>query len=171
MTGGMLGSLTGSTFSSEFAGRIKAGFDAHITKKQAIGWPQVQTLGLLIGGVGAQLVYFGFFEWRGVLVLAVLAFMQMMSFTLISRARNRKDKRYHAWASVCSNGTWYLTMDRLAEGKLMPHEAVPYIVGNAIGSLIGQGVALKLEAVTGAVMVEKPKTPNPAVGEAKPATA
>jgi uncharacterized membrane protein YfcA len=154
-TGNMLGSLTGSTFAAEFAQRIKAGFDEHVHAKRDVGWPKIQLYGLLTVGVLVHLVAFQLYEWQGVLVLAGLSFVQTMSFTLISRARQRKDKKYHAWASVCSNGVWYLTMQQLVLGKIQAFQAAPYVVGNVSGSLIGQGTALKAEKIMGAVMVEK----------------
>jgi hypothetical protein len=164
-TGSMIGSLTGSTFAAEFAKRIKAGFDEHVHNKRDVGWPRVQLYGLIGIGVTAHLIAFGLYRWQGVLILLGLSFIQTMSFTLISRARQRKDKQYHAWASVCSNGVWYLTMQQLVLGKIMPYQAAPYVVGNVSGSLIGQGTALKVEKMMGAVMVERPepkKTDQPA---------
>jgi hypothetical protein len=166
-TGSMIGSLTGSTFAADFARRIKAGFDTHIHEGRDVGWPRRQ-LFLLVGiGTAVHLIAFGLYRWQGVLILAALAFMQTMSFTLISRARQRKDPFYHAWASVMSNGVWYLTMQQLVLGKIMPFQAVPFVVGNVSGSLIGQGTAMKIESIAGAEMVEK-KGGNVGLGAASP---
>lgn len=43
-------------------------------------------------------------------VWAVLLLLQNASFTLVSRARNSKSLSYHAFASVCSNGIWFLSL-------------------------------------------------------------
>lgn len=42
-------------------------------------------------------------------LLAVVSFIQNAAFTWVSRSRNSGDVKYHAWASVCSNGIWFAT--------------------------------------------------------------
>jgi hypothetical protein len=41
---------------------------------------------------------------------AALLLLQNASFTLVSRARNSKSLSYHAFASVCSNGVWFISL-------------------------------------------------------------
>ncbi len=45
-----------------------------------------------------------------ILTILFLAFIQNVSFTMVSRARNRDNMYYHAICSVFSNGTWLATM-------------------------------------------------------------
>lgn len=42
-------------------------------------------------------------------LLGVIAFIQNMAFTWVSRSRNSGDPSYHRWASLCSNGVWFVT--------------------------------------------------------------
>ena len=42
-------------------------------------------------------------------LLAVVAFVQNMAFTWVSRSRNSGDPNYHRYASICSNGIWFIT--------------------------------------------------------------
>jgi len=41
--------------------------------------------------------------------LALIAFVQNMAFTWVSRSRNSGDPNYHRWAALCSNGVWFAT--------------------------------------------------------------
>jgi hypothetical protein len=41
--------------------------------------------------------------------LGVIAFVQNMAFTWVSRSRNSGDPTYHRYASICSNGIWFIT--------------------------------------------------------------
>ncbi len=42
-------------------------------------------------------------------LLAIVAFVQNMAFTWVSRSRNSGDPTYHRKAAYCSNGIWFLT--------------------------------------------------------------
>ena len=42
-------------------------------------------------------------------LLAVVAFIQNMAFTWVSRSRNSGDPNYHRWAAIASNGIWFIT--------------------------------------------------------------
>lgn len=42
-------------------------------------------------------------------MLAVVALIQNMAFTWVSRSRNSGDPAYHRKAAYCSNGIWFLT--------------------------------------------------------------
>jgi len=44
-----------------------------------------------------------------ILALMVVAFVQNMAFTWVSRSRNSGDPSYHRYAAYCSNGIWFLT--------------------------------------------------------------
>lgn len=41
-------------------------------------------------------------------VLGVVAFIQNMAFTWVSRSRNSGDPKYHRKAALCSNGIWFI---------------------------------------------------------------
>ncbi len=85
------------------------------------------------------------------LLIIFLAFIQNVSFSLVSRARNRSNMAYHATASVLSNGLWFLTMHHLVVADLSYWLAVPYIIGTVAGSLFGANVSMKIEKAIGAV--------------------
>lgn len=42
-------------------------------------------------------------------LLALVLVIQNISFTFVSRARNSKSLKYHAIASLFSNGIWFIT--------------------------------------------------------------
>ena len=73
------------------------------------------------------------------------AFGQSVSFAIVSRARQRNHDTYLIWASVFSNGIWYLTMNQLALKNITPDKTAPYVVGGVVGSLVGQNVAMHVE--------------------------
>ena len=39
----------------------------------------------------------------------ILLVLQNATFTLVSRARNSSSLKYHAWASLLSNGVWFIS--------------------------------------------------------------
>lgn len=53
---------------------------------------------------------------------ACVLLAQNASFTMVSRARNSKSLGYHAFASVLSNGMWFLglsmAVDKIAEARV-----------------------------------------------------
>ena len=87
---------------------------------------------------------------RTVLLVLVLAFVQNVSFTMVSRARNRSSMYYHASCSVFSNGIWFLTMRELVVAELTLWLLLPYIIGTVSGSLFGATVSMKIEKLIGA---------------------
>jgi len=161
-TGSVIGSLLGANFGQNLADRIGAKFDIHVFKKEEIAarektgqilWPKIQLvlLGVLLV---PQTIIFGVKPWIGLTGGAVLLFFstwQALSFTLKSRAGQRNNQQYLAWASVFSNGVWFLTMHQLALGAITLDKAMPYILGGAAGSLIGQLLSMKVERATGAL--------------------
>lgn len=84
------------------------------------------------------------------LLVLLLAFVQNISFTMVSRSRNRDNMSYHAACSVFSNGIWFLTMRELVVADLSIILILPYIVGTVVGSLTGAKVSMKIEKVLGA---------------------
>lgn len=47
--------------------------------------------------------------WALLPILAVVAFVQNMAFTWVSRSRNGGDVAYHRRAAYASNGIWFVT--------------------------------------------------------------
>lgn len=81
----------------------------------------------------------------GWLLWGALLLLQNASFTWVSRARNSKSLRYHAVASVASNGVWFLSLgiavDKIADARaadswlLLAGTAAFYTVFTVVGSV------------------------------------
>ena len=84
------------------------------------------------------------------ILVLILAFVQNISFTMVSRSRNRSNMYYHAICSVFSNGLWFLTMHQLVVTDLSYWLAGPYIVGTVSGSILGAKVSMRIEKILGA---------------------
>jgi len=82
--------------------------------------------------------------------ILVLAFIQNISFTLVSRSRNRDNKRYHVIAAVFSNSIWFLTFRELILGDMNYILFVPYVIGTVLGSVYGMTLSMKIEKWLGA---------------------
>lgn len=160
-TGSVMGSLIGASMGQDVGKKLKAAFDKHVTESKKVLWPGRQ-LAVLSLGLIVHLVVYRLAHWQGALMLLLVCVAQAWSFTIVSRARQRDNQQYLAWASVFSNGIWYICMHYLAQGKITLEKAAPYLVGNAGGSLVGQNVAMKVEQATGALM-DKPATAPKAV--------
>ncbi len=85
-----------------------------------------------------------------ILIILVLAFMQNIAFTMVSRSRNRDNMTYHSICSVFSNGLWFMTMHYLVVTDLSYTLIVPYIVGTVSGSVFGAKLSMKIEELIGA---------------------
>jgi len=79
-----------------------------------------------------------------------LAFIQNVSFSMVSRSRNRDSRAYHTICSVFSNGIWFMTMHQLVAADLTFYLAIPYIIGTVAGSLFGVEASIKIEKLIGA---------------------
>ena len=80
--------------------------------------------------------------------LLCAAFIQNISFTMVSRARNRDNAWYHAICSVFSNGLWFLTIGIIIRSQMEGFDftiAVPYIIGTVSGSLVGAKISIFIE--------------------------
>lgn len=87
-----------------------------------------------------------------IIVMMIMAYCQNLSFTLVSRARNRSSKTYHLIAAVLSNFTWFITAKYLIVTQGMTWLLmVPYTVATVAGSLTGQSVSMWIEKKIGAV--------------------
>ena len=85
-----------------------------------------------------------------IFLILFLAFIQNISFTMVSRSRNRDNMTYHAICSVFSNGLWFATMHLLVAADLTWWLAFPYIAGTVCGSLLGAKVSMYIEQKIGA---------------------
>ena len=79
-----------------------------------------------------------------------LAILQGVSFTILSRSRNRSSMSYHFTASVFANGVWFLTFRQLMLSEMSVHTFVAYTLGMACGSLAGAKASMLIEGAAGA---------------------
>ena len=84
------------------------------------------------------------------LTILLLAYIQNISFTMVSRSRNRDNMAYHAVCAVFSNGIWFATMHHLVATDLSWTMVAPYIAGTVAGSLTGASVSMRVEQLIGA---------------------
>lgn len=84
------------------------------------------------------------------IMILFLAFVQNISFTMVSRSRNRDNMKYHAICSVFSNGIWFLTMKLLVVADLNLLLIIPYIIGTVSGSIFGATASMKIEKLINA---------------------
>tara|TARA_R110000764_G_scaffold165617_2_gene252505 strand:+ start:1335 stop:1640 length:306 start_codon:yes stop_codon:yes gene_type:complete len=79
-----------------------------------------------------------------------LAFVQSISFSIVSRSRNRDNKQYHIIASLVSNSIWFLTFRELILGDMNYILFIPYVIGTVTGSAFGMSLSMKIEKILGA---------------------
>jgi hypothetical protein len=84
------------------------------------------------------------------LSIMLLAFTQNISFSVVSRSRNRNSLKYHLIAAVFSNGVWYLTFRQLVLSDMTFGLFIPYTIGSVAGSLVGQKLSMLIEKWIGA---------------------
>lgn len=84
------------------------------------------------------------------LMILSLAFAQNVSFTMVSRSRNRDSMTYHAICSIFSNSIWFATMHLLVVSDLTFWLLPPYIAGTVAGSLFGAKLSMRIEHAIGA---------------------
>ena len=81
-----------------------------------------------------------------VLIMMIMAFAQNVSFSIVSRSRNRYSKLYHFIAAIFSNGVWFMTMKYLIVTQNMTWLLfVPYTIGTVSGSVTGQAISMWIE--------------------------
>ena len=79
-----------------------------------------------------------------------LAFVQNVSFSIVSRSRNRDNIRYHIIAATFSNSIWFFTFRQLVLADMNFILFLPYCVGTVIGSVFGVKISMFLEKILGA---------------------
>lgn len=84
------------------------------------------------------------------LSILVLAFVQNVSFSIVSRSRNRDNLTYHMFAATASNVIWFLTFRQLILADMSYLLLVPYTLGTVSGSLAGVKVSMTIEKFLGA---------------------
>ncbi len=82
--------------------------------------------------------------------IMLLAFAQSVSFSVVSRSRNRSNQTYHLIAAIFSNGIWFLTFRQLVMSDMNFTLFIPYTIGTVAGSLFGVKVSMKIERSLGA---------------------
>lgn len=93
--------------------------------------------------------------WALLPLVAVVAFVQNMAFTWVSRSRNGGDVGYHRQAAYCSNGIWFATQ-LLIQGAVWSSlttgafwkialVAVVYVIATSEGSCLAMARLLKTE--------------------------
>ncbi len=85
-----------------------------------------------------------------ILLLIVLAYIQNISFSIVSRARNRDNQAYHMIAAVFSNLIWFATFRILVIADMDWVLFIPYGVGTVAGSLTGAKLSMWIEKKIGA---------------------
>src|ERR1041385_8119627 len=81
-----------------------------------------------------------------VVVMMIMAFVQNVSFSIVSRSRNRNSVAYHRIAAIFSNGVWFVTMKFLVVTQQMSWLLfIPYTVATVYGSTTGQQISMWIE--------------------------
>jgi len=84
------------------------------------------------------------------LTILALAFAQNVSFSVVSRSRNRNNLTYHLIAATASNAVWFLTFRQLVLSDMSFALFPFYCVGTVFGSLFGVKVSMRIERWLGA---------------------
>lgn len=84
------------------------------------------------------------------LTILALAFVQNISFSIVSRSRNRDNIRYHLIASMFSNTIWFLTFRQLVKADMNFILFIPYVIGTMVGSVFGVKISMQIERLLGA---------------------
>lgn len=79
-----------------------------------------------------------------------LAFVQNVSFSIVSRSRNRDNIRYHVIAATFSNSIWFLTFRQLVLADMNFILFMPYCFGTVAGSVYGVKISMWIEKKLGA---------------------
>lgn len=85
-----------------------------------------------------------------IITMMILAYAQNVSFSIVSRSRNRNHIKYHIVAAILSNGVWFATFHYLVVNDMTWMLFVPYTVATVAGSVTGQKVSMWIEQKIGA---------------------
>lgn len=92
------------------------------------------------------------------ITIMLLAFVQNISFSLVSRSRNRDNMKYHIIASGFSNTIWFLTFKELILHDMTLWVLPFYMVGTITGSVFGVKISMRIEKWLGATSDSHLKT-------------
>jgi hypothetical protein len=84
-----------------------------------------------------------------IIVLMVVAFVQNMAFTWVSRSRNSGDPSHHRYAAYCSNGIWFIT------NILIWKQVWNAIESGNMWYLVAAGIAYTIATSEGSVFMMK----------------
>lgn len=84
------------------------------------------------------------------ITILFLAFVQNISFSIVSRSRNRNNMKYHLIAAFFSNTIWFLTFRQLVKGDMNLVLFMPYCLGTMLGSVFGVKISMWIESKLGA---------------------
>lgn len=84
------------------------------------------------------------------LTVLCLAFIQNVSFSMVSRSRNRDNLTYHIFAASGSNVIWFLTFRQLIKHDMDWVLLIPYTIGTVAGSVFGVKISMFIERLLGA---------------------
>jgi len=85
-----------------------------------------------------------------ILTILILSFIQNVSFSIVSRSRNRNSIKYHLVAATFSNTIWFLTFRQLVKANMNLMLFLPYTLGTVIGSVCGVKISMLFERLLGA---------------------
>jgi hypothetical protein len=80
-----------------------------------------------------------------IVTILCLAFLQNVSFSIVSRSRNRDNIRYHLIAAFFSNTIWFLTFRALVKANMTFILFLPYCIGTMFGSVLGVKISMLIE--------------------------
>lgn len=86
----------------------------------------------------------------GMLTILCLAFIQNISFSIVSRSRNRNNIKYHIIAATFSNTIWFVTFRELVKADMNFVLFIPYVLGTVAGSCCGVKISMFIEKLLGA---------------------
>lgn len=86
----------------------------------------------------------------GMTTILFLSYVQNISFSIVSRSRNRNNMNYHLIAATLSNSIWFLTFRKLILSDMNWMLFIPYVVGTVAGSITGVKISMKIEKWLGA---------------------
>jgi hypothetical protein len=152
--GGAMGSILGAESAKRIVKKFKASFEGTLTANGKLYIPATELI-VTVLFILPQLLIFGMNALSAVMVLLLAATAQSISFTTVSRARQRKHENYLLWASVFSNGVWYVTAHLLVVNALPNYLLIPYVMGTLFGGMTGQLVSMIVETKLNIKMQEK----------------
>jgi uncharacterized membrane protein YfcA len=82
---------------------------------------------------------------KQIITILFLAFLQNVSFSIVSRSRNRNNLKYHLIAATFSNTIWFLTFRELILSDMNYILFVPYCLGTVVGSVFGVKISMIIE--------------------------